>query len=106
MIAHAHGNNADRNGVDDPSRILDDVGFVHLHVHSSYSLREGAMAVAKLARLALADAMPAPMAAALDGGAAIMAKVTLAEIGRSYNVSGWKISRPNNSGLIRQRDIT
>jgi DNA polymerase III subunit alpha len=59
MIAHAHGNNAGRNGADDPSRILDDVGFVHLHVHSSYSLREGAMAVAKLARLALADAMPA-----------------------------------------------
>jgi len=59
MIAHAHGNNADRNGADDPSRILDDVGFVHLHVHSSYSLREGAIPVAKLARLALADAMPA-----------------------------------------------
>ena len=59
MIAHAHGNKADRNGAGDPSRILDDVGFVHLHVHSSYSLREGAMPVAKLAKLALADAMPA-----------------------------------------------
>ena len=47
------------SGADDPSRILGDVGFVHLHVHSSYSLREGAMPVAKLARLALADAMPA-----------------------------------------------
>ena len=34
-------------------------GFVHLHVHSSYSLREGAMSVAKLAKLAAADSMPA-----------------------------------------------
>ncbi|MGH6848005.1 MAG: DNA polymerase III subunit alpha, partial [Methylocella sp.] len=59
MIARAHGNKADSDGVGDPSRILDDVGFVHLHVHSSYSLREGAVPVAKLARLALADAMPA-----------------------------------------------
>src|SRR3984893_257122 len=59
MIAHAHGNKSDSNGADDPSRILDDVGFVHLHVHSSYSLREGAMPVAKLAKLALADGMPA-----------------------------------------------
>src|ERR1700731_3657120 len=59
MTAHAHGNKSDCNGADDPGRILDDVGYVHLHVHSSYSLREGTMAVAKLARLALADAMPA-----------------------------------------------
>ena len=59
MIAHPHGNRADCNGGGDVSHILDAVGFVHLHVHSSYSLREGAMAVAKLARLALADAMPA-----------------------------------------------
>ena len=59
MIAHAHGNNPDCTGADDQSRILGDVGFVHLHVHSSYSLREGAVPVAKLARLALADAMPA-----------------------------------------------
>ncbi len=34
-------------------------GFVHLHVHSSYSLREGALTVAKLAKLAAADRMPA-----------------------------------------------
>ncbi len=59
MIAHVHGNTSDCNGAGDPSRILDAVGFVHLHVHSSYSLREGAMPVAKLTRLALADAMPA-----------------------------------------------
>ncbi len=59
MIAHAHGIKSDCNGPGDPSRILDNVGFVHLHVHSSYSLREGAMTVAKLAKLALADAMPA-----------------------------------------------
>ncbi|HEY8030990.1 MAG TPA: DNA polymerase III subunit alpha [Methylocella sp.] len=47
------------SGAGGPSRILGDVGFVHLHVHSSYSLREGAISVASLARLAIADAMPA-----------------------------------------------
>ena len=35
------------------------VGFVHLHVHSSYSLREGAMAVGKLITFASADSQPA-----------------------------------------------
>lgn len=34
-------------------------GFVHLHVHSSYSLREGAMSVGKLEKFAVADGMPA-----------------------------------------------
>ena len=34
-------------------------GFVHLHVHSSYSLLEGALTVAKLAELAKADHQPA-----------------------------------------------
>ncbi|MGD0633146.1 MAG: DNA polymerase III subunit alpha [Beijerinckiaceae bacterium] len=34
-------------------------GFVHLHVHSSYSLREGAMSIEKLAAFAGADGMPA-----------------------------------------------
>ncbi len=41
------------------ARILRDVGFVHLHVHSSYSLLEGAMTVANLAKLAAADRQPA-----------------------------------------------
>ena len=36
-----------------------DPGFVHLHVHSSFSLREGALSIATLAKLALADQMPA-----------------------------------------------
>ena len=35
------------------------VGFVHLHVHSAFSLREGAMAVTKLVKFAAADGMPA-----------------------------------------------
>ncbi|MGL4634514.1 MAG: DNA polymerase III subunit alpha [Beijerinckiaceae bacterium] len=39
--------------------IYTDVGFVHLHVHSSFSLLEGALPIAKLAKLAEADAMPA-----------------------------------------------
>src|SRR3954470_20610807 len=34
-------------------------GFVHLHVHSSYSLLEGALSIARLAELAKADRQPA-----------------------------------------------
>ncbi len=41
------------------SRLLRDPGFVHLHVHSSYSLLEGALTIAGLAKLAAADAQPA-----------------------------------------------
>ena len=41
------------------SRVLKDVGFVHLHVHSSYSLLEGALRIADLAKLAAADRQPA-----------------------------------------------
>jgi DNA polymerase-3 subunit alpha len=36
-----------------------DVGFVHLHVHSAYSLLEGALTIGKLAELAKADRQPA-----------------------------------------------
>jgi DNA polymerase-3 subunit alpha len=36
-----------------------EVGFVHLHVHSSYSLLEGALTIGKLADLAKADRQPA-----------------------------------------------
>jgi DNA polymerase-3 subunit alpha len=41
------------------TRILRDVGFVHLHVHSSFSLLEGALTIKKLADLALKDRQPA-----------------------------------------------
>ena len=41
------------------SSILKAVGFVHLHVHSAFSLREGALGIEALAKLAKADAMPA-----------------------------------------------
>jgi len=34
-------------------------GFVHLHVHSSYSLLEGALTIARLAELAKSDQQPA-----------------------------------------------
>ena len=40
-------------------RVLKEVGFVHLHVHSSYSLLEGALKIADLAKLAAADKQPA-----------------------------------------------
>src|SRR5215510_5485889 len=36
-----------------------DPGFVHLHVHSSYSLLQGALPIARLAELAKADRQPA-----------------------------------------------
>jgi DNA polymerase-3 subunit alpha len=39
--------------------LVKSVGFVHLHVHSAYSLREGALTIETLARLAKADQMPA-----------------------------------------------
>ena len=41
------------------SDVLEKVGFVHLHLHSSFSLREGALTIAALAKLATADHMPA-----------------------------------------------
>ena len=41
------------------SRIADEVGFIHLRVHSAYSLLEGALQIKKLAALATADRMPA-----------------------------------------------
>lgn len=41
------------------SRWLREVGFVHLHVHSSYSLLESALTVAALAKFAAADQQPA-----------------------------------------------
>ncbi len=41
------------------ARILHDVGFVHLHVHSSYSLLESALKIGDLAKLAEKDRQPA-----------------------------------------------
>ncbi|MBV8839005.1 MAG: DNA polymerase III subunit alpha, partial [Alphaproteobacteria bacterium] len=38
---------------------MPDPGFVHLHVHSSYSLLEGALTIARLADLAKSDRQPA-----------------------------------------------
>ena len=38
---------------------MDQVGFIHLHCHSAYSLLEGALPIAKLAELAKADRQPA-----------------------------------------------
>jgi DNA polymerase III subunit alpha len=39
--------------------VADDPQYVHLHVHSSYSLLEGALTIARLAELAKADRQPA-----------------------------------------------
>ena len=43
----------------DVTQVQDEVGFVHLHVHSSYSLLEGAIQVGALAKLAAGDGQPA-----------------------------------------------
>ena len=47
------------SGAAGEGRILSEIGFVHLHVHSSYSLLEGAMTVTTLAKMAAADGQPA-----------------------------------------------
>src|SRR5215207_265670 len=39
--------------------IIRDVGFVHLRVHSAYSLLEGALPIKTLVKLTVADQMPA-----------------------------------------------
>jgi DNA polymerase III alpha subunit len=39
--------------------VAESPGFVHLHVHSSYSLLEGALTIARLAELAKKDRQPA-----------------------------------------------
>ncbi len=41
------------------ARVLGEVGFVHLNVHSSFSLLEGALKIDELKKLALKDKMPA-----------------------------------------------
>src|SRR5450755_1540128 len=42
-----------------PSAILSNAGFVHLHVHSAYSLLKGSIKIGKLGELAKADRQPA-----------------------------------------------
>ena len=39
--------------------VIKAVGFVHLHVHTAFSLREGALSIETLSNLAKADKMPA-----------------------------------------------
>ena len=41
------------------SSLVKAVGFVHLRVHSAFSLRQGALSIEALAKLAKADSMPA-----------------------------------------------
>jgi hypothetical protein len=43
----------------DIKRVTQAVGFVHLHAHTSFSLREGALTIANLIKLAKADEQPA-----------------------------------------------
>src|SRR5271154_2171335 len=42
-----------------PSAATSNAGFVHLHVHSAYSLLKGSIKIQKLAELAKADRQPA-----------------------------------------------
>src|ERR1700757_3842856 len=43
----------------DPRAAMPNAGFVHLHVHSAYSLLKGSIKIAKLGELAKADRQPA-----------------------------------------------
>ncbi len=43
----------------DPNPTMSSAGFVHLHVHSAYSLLKGSIKIAKLGELAKADRQPA-----------------------------------------------
>src|SRR6195952_2786165 len=45
---------------------MSNAGFVHLHVHSAYSLLKGSIKIQKLAGLAKADPQPAPALADTD----------------------------------------
>ena len=49
-----------------PSASMSNAGFVHLHVHSAYSLLKGSIKIQKLAELAKADRQPALAAARCD----------------------------------------
>src|SRR2546423_4958464 len=42
-----------------PSAAMSNAGFVHLHVHSAYSLLKGSIKIQKLGELAKADRQPA-----------------------------------------------
>src|SRR5260370_39186276 len=42
-----------------PSASVSNAGFVHLHVHSAYSLLKGSIKIQKLAEFAKADRQPA-----------------------------------------------
>src|SRR5437867_11726511 len=42
-----------------PSATVSSAGFVHLHVHSAYSLLKGSIKIGRLAELAKADRQPA-----------------------------------------------
>ncbi len=65
MDAGVHGQGGKPRGHLSPeenrivSRIVEEVGFVHLRVHSAYSLLEGALPLKRLIELASADRMPA-----------------------------------------------
>src|SRR6476469_864200 len=48
-----------RQGITRPRSDMASIDFVHLHVHSSYSLLEGALPIGRLADLAKADKQPA-----------------------------------------------
>src|SRR6478736_6263239 len=48
-----------RQGITRPRSDMASIDFVHLHVHSSFSLLEGALTIARLAELASADHQPA-----------------------------------------------
>ena len=57
---------------------MSSAGFVHLHVHSAYSLLKGSIKIGKLGELAKADRQPA--LALTDTGGLVIPKQQLAEV--------------------------
>src|SRR5208337_4177407 len=85
-------------------------GFIHLHVHSAYSLLEGALPVKALAKLAAADAQPAlaitdrnNLFGALEFSEALAGAGVQPIIGCSLNiafpVAAEETARPGANGL-------
>ena len=82
-------------------------GFVHLHVHSSYSLLEGALTIGRLCELAKADRQPALALTDTDnmfGALEFSDKMAAAGISRSSvarSRSILPIKRPSSAPEVR-----
>ncbi len=94
------------------SWVSNEVGFVHLRVHSAYSLLEGALPIKRLADLAVADRMPAlgiadtgNLFGALEFAEAMVAKGVQPIIGCQLAVDFGDHGGDNRFGAPGQKDL-